>query len=195
MRPDSITRDCVRLCEESYRHSHGVIGGSLEILQPHKGILCFRGSDETLDWVTNFRFAPVWIKDLGWVHRGFWREIERNWEELRPFLSEGMVLTGHSKGAATAQMVAAFMAIEGMKPARVEAFAPPRVGGKTFGDLVRDNLRIYRHGGDIVTHVPLPGLYWHAVTPRQLGEDRRKNWPDHLIPHYVREIEAVVGGG
>lgn len=174
----------MRLCRESYRRSDGVIGGTLEILRPHPGLVCFRGSDERRDWLINFRCAPVWTKELGLVHKGFFREIERNWLELRPFLRAGMTLTGHSKGAATAQMVAAFMAIEGMAPGRIEAFAPPRVGGKTFGRLIRQALRIYRHGGDIVTHAPLLGLFWHAADPIHLGKTgRRWNWPGHLIPN------------
>src|SRR5208282_1394192 len=67
---------------------------------------------------------------LGFVHLDFYVAAQRLLEPVREAAKAGPIaLAGHSRGAALAAMLAGLLIDEGLKPAKVGLFAPPRIGG------------------------------------------------------------------
>jgi Lipase (class 3) len=146
----------------------------------------FRGTDrvpgsfsyEWAEWLTtDFKGKLLPFKELsGRVHTGFWSSLGRIREELIERVKEfhgqtkKVWITGHSLGAAQAQMFAGYLlapeiskkhqiAVQG-----VYAFASPRVGDKFFVDNLhkrfpRDGLQRFEFADDPVPLLP----------PRKLG--------------------------
>ncbi len=102
----------------------------------------------------------------GKVHKGFSEALDEVWESLLAHIqtihtaSRSLWIAGHSLGAALATLAADryHEPIQG-----VYTFGSPRVGNKEFGEHVA-SLQLYRliNNNDIVTTVPLPGIYRHV---------------------------------
>jgi len=122
--------------------------------------IAFRGSENIVDWVTNFQFIQVENFLGGMVHSGFTKlvddyysdiekiiEIKKNNKNLRLFL------TGHSLGGAIAILMATRFSSSEVEA--VYTYGAPRVGDQDFVELY--NLTHYRveYGNDIVPHLPI----------------------------------------
>jgi triacylglycerol lipase len=195
---------------------------------PDFAVLVFRGSDSFADWRTNLasRAVPLQIS-LGRVrvHEGFKRAYDLIGDAVLADLNAkvpshlGIYITGHSFGAAIAQIASA--ALERDNLAACYTFGAPRVGDMAFDSLVScPHYRIV-NGWDLVSTMPPPFLtpFRHNGDPRlmiEIGKPimRRDRNPivklgqtlfglayllfgnprlfkDHKLESYLRSIEAV----
>ena len=185
----------VRACQASGRVGIDafVYGETAEL-----AILAFRGtlpmrlaveSDRTnqiaADWFNSTRARLVAGTEFGlpgYVHRGFGVSLQALWSaagglaELLPAVryaaSRGrrLMVTGHSKGGALAQLAALRLASTGvpdLTPAEIHAFAAPRTGNQTFAHAFDHAFpgRAWRfeYRDDIVPHLPSCKSLWFAV--------------------------------
>jgi hypothetical protein len=164
-----IDQLCVNLCAQLYDGSgtwdhldDGADDGVYWALKRVMGmydIVVLRGSITAHDWVEDFRAFPVKTR-FGSVHLGFYEGMEWMWKELAAMSTNPVVVTGHSLGAARADILCALMVDERKPPIHRAVFGEPRPGLQDFADFIKDVPgNGYRNadasGHDIVTDVPL----------------------------------------
>jgi triacylglycerol lipase len=96
---------------------------------------------------------------VGWVHRGFKRQVDDLWPRLEQALvnnTRTLWFSGHSLGAAMAAICAGRCRLSYIKsnPRALFTYGSPRVGNKRYVNYVQ--LETYRwvNNNDIVTRVP-----------------------------------------
>lgn len=195
---------------------------------PDFAVLAFRGSDSYADWRTNLasRAVPL-TTSLGRVrvHEGFKSAYDLIGDAMLADLNAkvpahlGIYITGHSFGAAIAQIASA--ALERDTLAACYTFGAPRVGDLAFDSLVLcPHYRIV-NGWDLVSTMPPPFLtpFRHNGDPRlmtdvgkpmmrrdrnpivKLGQTliglaylafgNQRLFKDHKLESYLTGIEAV----
>jgi predicted lipase len=133
-------------------------------------LVVFRGSTTIQDWLRDFR-ALALPSRIGHVHTGFYAGMEHAWFEIRPMVSQPVVVTGHSLGAARADVLTALMVADGTPPAARVVLGEPKPGLLDFAKVIKDvPARSYRNGDelhhDLVTDVPFsfpPEQYVHPT--------------------------------
>lgn len=182
-------------------------------------VVAYRGSSNTKNWVEDFKFDLVAYPPCQCLaHRGFLQVQDRvsGWvyEQVKALALKrgysGVLLTGHSLGAAVATLGALDLKRRGMAVLPVYTFGEPHVGDRHFAAYVAQELEKYRviHNRDIVPHVPpFPVYYqppteiWYAegmatytVCSATNGEDMncseqlpltQLSTDDHHIEHYM----------
>lgn len=179
-----------------------------------KLIIAFRGTEgngtpmgSILDWLNNFlamqvSFAPY---GAGKVHTGFFSAAEDLKEEILEktevlfnklkdkYESPEIILTGHSKGGAVAEVMAAILA--GINEGRyreyisVYTFGAPRVGDEVFANNYKLKHLRYEAFLDIVCHLPF--TLQEAELLRRLGpiqelfEECFKLEPYSVVGEYI----------
>lgn len=126
---------------------------------PDCQVVTFRGSIVLHDWYEDIRAFPVATR-IGDVHQGFYADMEKMWGEFRVMVKKPVMITGHSLGAARADILAGLMLADGFMPARLTVFGEPKPGMPDFGRLISQIPgRSFRNGDanhvDLVTKVPL----------------------------------------
>jgi triacylglycerol lipase len=146
---------------------------------PDFAVLAFRGSDSFADWRTNLASKAVPLTtSLGRVrvHEGFKRAYDligpSVYKDLEAKIPEGLgiYITGHSFGAAIAQIASA--ALERDTLAACYTFGAPRVGDMAFDSLVLcPHYRIV-NGWDLVSTMPPPFFtpFRHNGDPRLMTD-------------------------
>lgn len=157
-------------------YDQGVTQGYLA-RAPDFAVLAFRGSDTYADWRTNLSSRPVpLVTSLGriFVHGGFKAAYDGLDHLIRQDIATkvpndiGLYITGHSFGAAIAQIASA--ALERDNLAACYTYGAPRVGDLAFDSLVScPHYRIV-NGWDLVSTMPPPFFtpYRHNGDPRLL---------------------------
>lgn len=129
------------------------------------------------DWLADGKIGLCAGSELaGQVHRGFLESLDHLWPGLVRLLTpavqadlrRGMPLyvTGHSKGAAVAQLAAYRLARNGTCPSAVHTFAGPRPGNATFAaafDATFPSALRFEYRDDLVPHVPPATGSWLSV--------------------------------
>jgi hypothetical protein len=195
---------------------------------PDFAVLVFRGSDSFADWRTNLASRAVPLQtSLGRVrvHEGFKRAYDLIGDAVLADLNAkipehlGVYITGHSFGAAIAQIASA--ALERDTLAACYTFGAPRVGDMAFDSLVSCPHYRLVNGWDLVSTMPPPFFtpFRHNGDPRLLTEvgkpmmrrDRnpfiklgqtlfglayllfgnQRLFKDHKLESYLASIEAV----
>jgi len=143
----------------------------------------------------------------GRVHKGFNDALNEVWEDLLGYIKSihspprSLWMTGHSLGAALATLAAArYGNVQGLY-----TFGSPRVGDPGFKKHF--SVRAYRvvNNNDIVTAVPLPGLYrhvgelWYIDSEGLIHHDspRLEMWTDGIrgeMRNITRSVEQVWQG-
>lgn len=110
-------------------------------------IVCFRGSDEPLDWVSHIGDAnfvsTMIIAPPDWgpmvrVHKGFYDAVDVVYQiivnEVRNRMMNGakLFLTGHSRGGSLATLCAYRLQRDQIDVSGVYTFGAPRVGDQNF---------------------------------------------------------------
>ncbi len=134
--------------------------------------LAFRGTEEALDLLTDFRYVKTDWRYGGRVHAGFEAAFWPLWAILKPELDRldpklHRVYTGHSLGAALAQLAASAPGYLH----EMHLFGCPKVGNDDFVKLITCPTWRYEAKGDPVPHVPPPTSFLQAVWA--LGHFRR----------------------
>ena len=163
--------------------------GYIGILSKKKTIyIVLRGSYSVLNWIDDFEIELVpyitYPECECYVHKGFYHSVLgiRNKtidtiKILKKFYPNYyVVLTGHSYGASSAQLLSMEIEKEGIKT-KVYNYGQPRVGDKKYSYFVNTILTEYwrvTHNKDIVPHIPPIKLnYLHSC--RELFEDENGN--------------------
>lgn len=141
-------------------------------------LVAFRGTqaDSFKDILTNLLFLPALSFDRVKVHSGFKDRAQallpaiNQWLAAQATQRTGLLLAGHSLGAALATVAAS-----SLPGSRLITIGSPQVGNAAFGERLQsvDCLRIVNHQ-DIVCSLPLPIdgiLYSHVGTAQYLSAD------------------------
>jgi triacylglycerol lipase len=146
---------------------------------PDFAVLAFRGSDSYADWRTNLASRAIPLEtSLGRVrvHEGFKRAYDLIGEAILADLNAkippelGVYITGHSFGAAIAQIASAALARDTL--AACYTFGAPRVGDLAFDSLVLCPHYRMVNGWDLVSTMPPPFLtpFRHNGDPRLMTD-------------------------
>jgi hypothetical protein len=140
-------------------------------------VIAIRGSITLQDWIDDLRALPIPTR-IGHVHAGFYTGMENLWSELKPMLTQPVIITGHSLGAARASVLCGLMKADGVIPARRVVFGEPKPGLLDFAKFIEGMGPSYRNGDathhDYVTDVPLtmPPLQFVHSDPVTIITDR-----------------------
>lgn len=135
-------------------------------------LIAFRGTEaeQLQDILTDINLALT-QGPVGKVHTGFARALERIWPEFenqfsRLYQGQPVWLTGHSLGAALATLTTARLALGSGEKVRIQGlytYGSPRIGDDVFAqEFNRICLGLtfrFRNHNDVVTRVPLPGVF------------------------------------
>lgn len=144
-----------------------------------------RGSSSVLNWLDDFELRLVEYKswsDCGcYVHNGFYKSVQGVTNRTlsvvkvlkKRFPSYKVVLTGHSYGASTAQLLGMELEKEGIK-VELYNYGQPRVGDAKYAGFVNTVIEDYwrfTHDRDIVPHVPPIVTLGYLHSCREVFED------------------------
>lgn len=150
-----------------------------------------RGSSSALNWLDDFEIRLVdytsWPSCDCKVHNGFYKSSQsvtnRTLETVKilkkRFPTYKVVMTGHSYGASTVQLLAMELEKSGIK-VEIYNYGQPRVGESKYAGFVNTVIKDYwrfTHNRDVVPHVPpIAGLgYLHScreVFEKETGKIR-----------------------
>lgn len=124
--------------------------------------IVFEGSHDLPDWVSNFEALMQQVSDFGGVERGFYSGLPQAFAQARPLipLDLPVYVTGHSRGAAHAQIFGAMLIIA-LYNVEIVVFGSPRPGDANLAAIINKiPNRSYRNFNgfdtqDFVTDVPL----------------------------------------
>ena len=133
-------------------------------------VICFRGTKQIKDWMTNLDIKPVPIKDprtgaiIGTMHKGFHDAYRSVHDDISNRL-EGhedlpLYITGHSLGGALAVVATWFQSSQRL--AACYTFGAPRVGDQGLIDCFKTPIYRIVNGPDPVTLVP-PSGFGHDI--------------------------------
>jgi len=149
--------------------------------------MVFRGTSSRLNWLDDLEVTKTVYETFpeseSTVHTGFYKatknllnQTEISIKTLRKKYPDYRVIsTGHSLGAAVSQMMAMEMAKIGI-PVQIYNYGQPRVGDKTYAELVNQvlgNYNRFTHNKDMVVHLPLKTEmnYYHSCQEQFESED------------------------
>ncbi len=178
-----------KVVKRSYNKTIDVTFGIYEGKE-HEGWLAIslKPSKGTADWLINLigYLTPPMMLDGGWVHRGYWKEITHYWPEfigviydtpeLAKAMQKGVIISGRSKGAAEAVLIAYRMWTPSIKM-EVGAVEPPRfcsyqLAKRIEGTIGRNIITYTIYKNDIVPGVPkwftIPG-FGYQIGKRKAG--------------------------
>ena len=146
---------------------------------------------ELLDVVRDLQFLPWYDDELGMNHRGFLKANHQIFDDILvylPDITKPVYLTGHSKGAAEATLLAARLRMYGYDIAKLVVFGSPRVAfmGSNVDEILEDTeIRRYETEYDLVTSVPFMSMGYHHV-----GEKiKLEGFKGHSIMNYIAALE------
>ena len=135
-------------------------------------VICFRGTQQPEDMLTNINFTKVFVKDpidestnIGKMHRGFHEAYKSVECEINKRLDGNehlpIYITGHSLGGALAVVATWYQSMQRL--AACYTFGAPRVGNS--GLIGRFRTPIYRvvNGGDPIPKLPPAGRWYSLI--------------------------------
>lgn len=160
-------------------------------------LLSFPGSDQTGDWISDFKFFKVKREGLGEIHDGFadcWDSL-KNEVIKRIDKNKPLYITGHSYGAGIALIASVSLYNQGFKPTSVYTFGTPRVGNKDWKRVFdKTGIELYRikNGNDMVCNIPKL-FYYHVGQEVQINKRSWFSWlhskfTDHLMSNYIDNL-------
>jgi triacylglycerol lipase len=147
-------------------------------------VVGFRGTSSLTDALTDLRIRRKNVRSLG-VHDGFWSYVERVFEPLLDGIggADDIHVTGHSLGAAAAQVFAFQLRIRSAPLRGVVTFGGPRVGDRgwklEYNSFLGDITRRYRRVLDPVPHLP-PRRWGFRHTSGERYIDRNGKIHEHI---------------
>jgi hypothetical protein len=165
-----------------------------------------------LDWLEDdeTRLVPMFIGRtmIGNVHKGFLEAAQTLWSAVAPDLLkidwsryQGLLVTGHSKGAALAPLMAALVqgnlgGANGPRQVQVHGFAMPLVGDPMFAAWYANSglgacTTRYQRAHDLVPFVP-PYQSWDVF--KHLKSEP-SNWHAWLLCNVLRDLSDGIAAG
>ena len=187
----------------------------------HHIVLVFRGSQQSADWSTNFkfrmkRFAILETKQeaavpTGEVHRGFqdaWQSVEKRvvYRLKKWWTPETQLwVTGHSLGGALAALATTSLEYQGFRVAGLYTFGQPRVGDWRFTRQVNasmgDRMFRYVNNNDVVPLIPpqvnpvnIGRLYGHMGQFRYFDWRGRLHEKSYLSQRWLDRLLGFIAG-
>lgn len=172
-------------------------------------VIAIEGTHDPLGWMLDFlamRTEDHQTLDhpsLGFLHAGFHLAALSIFARIKA-MTEGQdyALAGHSLGAALALLIGGLMIDDGHPPVKIGAFAPPRVGGVRFVEVVTSvPLCAYWFGNDPVPRAPLriwPGYPYEQVPLISIGPPHdifHMRASDHPVANYLAGIPVLAAVG
>ncbi len=167
-------------------------------------VVSFRGTSGFRDFVTDGdirRVRPGWA--AGGVHSGFSTALDSVWSQVTSKLGppsaqqKDIWVTGHSLGAALAQLAALRLARAGYRVHRVYTFGTPRIGDRDFvADYDRRlGAQSFPHVNwrDIVTRVPPAALGFHAAASAKTRQFTGAKHELKVLPEQASDALGVPG--
>ncbi len=160
--------------------------GFIGILPSDRSIyIVFRGSSSTRDWISNLDARKINYTTFPEcdckVHKGFFeaeqavignvvKEVTRL-KEIHP--NYHVKVTGHSLGAAMAQLTSMDLYKAGFKDVSVYNFGQPRTGDKSYADFVTERVSTWRvtHHRDSVPHLPFMEMGFYHMCQEQYEDE------------------------
>jgi triacylglycerol lipase len=127
----------------------------------HDAVVTCRGT-EPHDWNdvrADLDLGAAMAETVGWVHRGFKREVDDLWPRLEQALvnnSRPLWFAGHSLGGAMAAICAGRCKLSYIRsnPRALFTYGSPRIGSKRYVNYVQIEAYRWVNNNDIVTRVP-----------------------------------------
>lgn len=163
-------------------------------------VLCFRGTSSGKDAITDANFFKSdAFGGEGRVHRGFKGALDSVWDQVIAVMAElnlnktkPIFVSGHSLGAALAQLAAYRLALSQYHVKGVYVYGSPRVGNTAFAnaynELIDEVTYLHINNDDIVARVPPPILGF-----RHLGKGPRRFDRGHQITIDPKAKSLVAG--
>jgi hypothetical protein len=136
---------------------------------------------------------------LGFLHLDFYESALRILPPMVAAAKAGpTVIGGHSRGAGLALLTGALLIDQGLRPAKLAAFAPPRVGGAQFVKVACSvPFSAYKFGDDPVPEVPFtldPLFPYRQVPLTKIGAPLPglHALDCHHIANYVAGVKAYL---
>jgi predicted lipase len=151
--------------------------------------IVFRGSSSALNWMDDFEVKLVNYATFSEcdckVHSGFYRSalaIKNATIDSVKYLkfiypTYSIIATGHSYGAAVAQLIALELAAESV-PTQLYNFGQPRVGNAEFAAFANTQLNVlwrFTHYKDVVPHLPPITGFGYIHSCIEVYEDDQHN--------------------
>lgn len=225
-RDSEVRRICAHIdIEPAHYLDHD--GAQTYILEtPHDCVVACRGTEgnEWNDIRADLKAFLVLAETVGKVHEGFKTEADDIWPELEKILTANrktLWFTGHSLGAAMAQIYAGRCAVSDIEsmPRALYTYGSPRVGNREYINHVELDYTRWVNNNDLVTRVP-PPIFGYRHTGREIYIDSKGRirdvvgfarfrdrcagfWKglfrgridpfmDHLMPGYVLPIQNAI---
>lgn len=165
-------------------------------------IFAMEGTHDPVGWLLDFFALRAWDhptvnhKTLGLVHAGFYGLARVLLPKILEAVGRGgpFALAGHSLGGGLALLIGGLLIDRGYPPAKIGAFAPPRVGGPNFVSAIANvPFCAYRYGDDPVTQVPfkIPYLFPYSQVPLTcVGTTMIDKFLCHFIGNYVGAVKS-----
>src|SRR5919201_371364 len=127
----------------------------------HDAVVTCRGTEPN-DWndvKADLDLERAMAETVGWVHRGFKREVDELWPRLEQALvnnTRTLWFAGHSLGAAMAAICAGRCRLSYIRsnPRALFTFGSPRVGNRRYVNYVQMEAYRWANNNDIVARVP-----------------------------------------
>ena len=167
------------------------VEGFTGILESSETIyVVLRGSSSVLNWVDDFELRMtsytsfVDCVDCN-VHKGFYKSAlairEKTIDSVARLVQDyprfNVIVTGHSYGAAVAQLLAMEIEQEGVD-VHIYNYGQPRTGDDNYATFVNRRIDGYwrvTHNKDIVPHVPPTNVFGYRHSCREIFEDSAGN--------------------
>lgn len=170
-------------------------------------VIVLRGSTTFTDWARDFNaWADPFNKTaIGHVHPGFLLGMEQmKSEALEKMTAKNFIITGHSLGAARADILTGLMLRDGHDPLRRVVFGEPKPGFSDFAQLIsivpsQSYCCGDDYGHDLVTDVPFsfpPENYVHPTPMTSVHNSPAINdrWGPFRYHHMQLYAAAIPGG-
>uniref|UniRef100_A0A6C0DV16 Fungal lipase-type domain-containing protein n=1 Tax=viral metagenome TaxID=1070528 RepID=A0A6C0DV16_9ZZZZ len=147
--------------------------------------IVFRGSSSKLNWMADFEFTKREYDTYSdcecKVHHGFYDATENLKDQVINLVREikyktgfsSVIVTGHSLGAAIAQLIGMELSAVDIKN-QIYNFGQPRIGDDKYAkfvNVISKELVRFTHDKDMVPHVP-PREFGYLHSCREVFEDK-----------------------
>jgi triacylglycerol lipase len=162
-------------------------------VEDNQNVIAFRGSANVMDWLRDFDVLSRDITKLGALQAGFQLDASQAWARIP---DDNVILTGHSKGGADAQVIAGMLCAAGLPPLKLTTFGAPRICWTSTDAICALLLKVpgsdYRNQSDPVPLLPVD--FYHPRDVAQLGDGAEPlDAGDHDIALYVAAVGALGG--